>query len=61
MIFKSESGQSDLNGFLDAGSHIEGKLSFENTFRVDGKFDGEVVSDGTLVFASVGPVVKIRF
>ena len=25
-----------LNGFLDRGARIEGTLSFEDTFRIDG-------------------------
>lgn len=49
MIFKSEGAQTDLNGFLDAGSNVQGDLRFENTFRIDGRFSGRVVSDGTLV------------
>ncbi len=51
-------GQSngDLNGFLDAGSHIKGELHFEDTFRVDGKVTGKVVSDGDLVIGVGGEV-----
>ena len=30
MIFKSEVKQSDLNGFLDNGSHLQGELRFED-------------------------------
>ena len=26
MIFNAQGGSSDLNGFLDAGSHVEGNL-----------------------------------
>ena len=29
MIFKSDGKQSDLNGFLDGGSHLQGELRFE--------------------------------
>ena len=57
MIFKSEGGNSDLNGFLDAGSHVEGDLKFENTFRIDGKLTGRIVSDGTLVVGEAGQLV----
>jgi cytoskeletal protein CcmA (bactofilin family) len=46
----------DLNGFLDAGSHIKGDLHFEDTFRVDGKVTGKVVSDGDLVIGAGGEV-----
>lgn len=49
MIFKSDTSHGDLNGFLDAGSHIRGELHFEDTFRIDGKLSGKVVSSGDLV------------
>jgi cytoskeletal protein CcmA (bactofilin family) len=46
----------NLNGFLDAGSHLEGKLHFEDTFRVDGKITGTVESDGDLIVGLGGEV-----
>jgi cytoskeletal protein CcmA (bactofilin family) len=48
--------RGDLNGFLDAGSRIEGELHFEDTFRVDGKLTGKVVSKGDLVVGEGGEV-----
>jgi len=56
MIFKSEGKQSDLNGFLDNGSHVQGELRFQTSFRVDGKFSGTVVSDGDLIVGDGGEV-----
>ena len=56
MIFKNEGKQSDLNGFLDTGSHINGELRFETTFRVDGKLAGIVRSAGDLVVGEGGEV-----
>ena len=56
MMFKSEGERGDLNGFLDAGSHIEGDLHFEDTFRVDGRLSGRVVSKGDLVVGEEGQV-----
>ncbi len=56
MIFKNEETKGDLNGFLDAGSHMEGELSFEDTFRVDGKLTGKVTSKGDLVVGERGEV-----
>lgn len=56
MIFKNEGKQSDLNGFLDTGSHINGELRFETTFRVDGKLTGIVRSGGDLVVGEGGEV-----
>ncbi len=57
MIFKSDGPTTDLNGFLDAGSHVKGELHFENTFRVDGKLTGRISSDGTLVVGKGGLLV----
>jgi cytoskeletal protein CcmA (bactofilin family) len=39
----------EVNALLGRGSEFEGKLTFEGTVRIDGKFTGEIVSDGTLV------------
>ncbi len=35
--------------FLGSGTTYEGKLEFEGTVRIDGFFQGEIVSSGTLV------------
>jgi cytoskeletal protein CcmA (bactofilin family) len=58
MIFKSDGGgkPSDLNGFLDSGSHVEGELRFETSFRVDGRFTGKVQSNGDLIIGEGGEV-----
>lgn len=56
MIFKTESGSSELNGFLDRGSSIDGELKFQSSFRVDGKVHGKVRSDGDLVIGEGGEV-----
>ena len=56
MMFKSDGERGDLNGFLDAGSHIEGDLHFEDTFRIDGRLSGRVVSSGDLVVGEQGQV-----
>lgn len=55
-MFKTSGTQGDLNGFLDAGSHIQGELHFEDTFRVDGKLTGKAVSGGDLVVGERGEV-----
>ncbi|MDX1383855.1 MAG: polymer-forming cytoskeletal protein [Thermoanaerobaculia bacterium] len=56
MIFKSGGSRGDLNGFLDAGCQVDGKLHFEDTFRVDGKITGGVSSSGDLVVGEGGEV-----
>jgi cytoskeletal protein CcmA (bactofilin family) len=40
---------ADINALLGAGSEFEGKLTFEGTVRIDGRFRGEIFSDGTLM------------
>jgi len=39
----------DMESILGKGSEFEGKLKFEGTVRVDGRFKGEVQSKGTLI------------
>jgi len=40
---------STLNGFIDKGSYIRGDLSFEETFRIDGRFEGKIRSGSELI------------
>jgi cytoskeletal protein CcmA (bactofilin family) len=40
---------SDLNALLGRGSEFDGKLSFEGTVRIDGRFTGSIVTTDTLV------------
>ncbi len=49
-------GGSDLNALLGRGSEFDGKLTFEGTVRIDGKFTGSIVSNDVLV---VGEGAKI--
>jgi cytoskeletal protein CcmA (bactofilin family) len=53
---KLRSNSGELNGFLDAGSHIKGELHFEDTFRIDGKLTGTAISEGDLVVGAGGEV-----
>ena len=45
-----------LNGFLDKGARIEGTLTFDDMFRIDGQFKGTVLSDHELVVGEGGTV-----
>jgi cytoskeletal protein CcmA (bactofilin family) len=49
-------GSSDLNALLGRGSEFDGKLTFEGTVRIDGKFTGTIVTNDVLV---VGEGAKI--
>jgi len=56
MIFRSENPDGELNGFVDAGTVFRGELQFETTFRVEGRVEGKIVSNGTLVIGEGGVV-----
>src|SRR5207237_9145222 len=49
----------ELNALLGKGSAFEGKLVFEGTVRIDGKFSGEIVSTDTLIIGE-GAEVKAQ-
>src|SRR3989304_8203781 len=44
----------EVAGFIGKGMAIEGKLSFEETVRIDGSFKGEISATGTLVVGDGG-------
>ena len=46
----------DLNGFLDEGTELQGELKFRDTFRVDGKVKGRIVSEHTLIVGETATV-----
>jgi len=39
----------ELNGFLDHGSSFKGELEFEDTMRIDGRFNGKITSKNELI------------
>jgi cytoskeletal protein CcmA (bactofilin family) len=49
MIGRKESSASDIKAFLGKGSEFEGKLTFNETVRIDGNFKGQIISTGTLI------------
>jgi len=46
-----------LTAFIDHGSEFEGKLSFQDTVRIDGRFSGEISSENTLIVGESGEIV----
>ena len=46
----------DLNGFMDQGTEFLGELRFRDTFRVDGRVKGRIVSDNTLIVGESGTI-----
>ncbi len=51
------SSSGDLNALLGRGSEFEGKLTFEGTVRIDGKFTGTIVTNDVLV---IGEGAKVN-
>lgn len=52
----SPAGPGGLTAFIDQGSEFEGKLSFKDTVRIDGRFRGEISSENTLIVGESGEI-----
>jgi cytoskeletal protein CcmA (bactofilin family) len=48
--------QQELNALLGKGSSFEGKLTFEGTVRIDGRFKGQIIANDTLIIGDEGVV-----
>lgn len=46
----------DITTILGKGSKFDGKLTFEGTVRIDGRFSGEIHTDGTLILGESAEV-----
>jgi len=55
----SGGGTSNLTAFIDQGSEFEGKLSFKDTVRIDGRFCGEISSENTLIVGESGEIEAV--
>ena len=53
---KAKPEGTTLNGFLDKGSYFQGDLAFEETFRIDGKFEGKIRSGSELILGDTAEV-----
>ena len=53
---KGVSAPGGLTAFIDQGSDFEGKLSFRDTVRIDGRFQGEITSENTLIVGESGEI-----
>jgi cytoskeletal protein CcmA (bactofilin family) len=49
--------RDQINAFLGKDTEFEGKLSFKGAVRIDGRFNGEIFTDGTLI-AGESAVIK---
>jgi cytoskeletal protein CcmA (bactofilin family) len=53
----------DLSGFLDRGTFFKGEITFEETLRIDGKFEGAIRSGKNLIIgesADVDAEIKVE-
>jgi len=50
------SAPANLTAFIDQGSEFEGKLSFKDAVRIDGRFHGEISSENTLIVGESGEI-----
>src|SRR3989338_6257110 len=48
-VREGTTGSGPISGLLERGCEFDGKLTFEGTVRINGKFNGEIFSDGTLI------------
>ncbi|MFH1913594.1 MAG: polymer-forming cytoskeletal protein [Pseudomonadota bacterium] len=49
LFSKKTTDSTELNAFLGVGTEYRGKLDFVGTVRIDGRFEGEISTDGDLV------------
>lgn len=53
-------GDSQMNGFIGKDVFITGKLAFEGSVRIDGRFNGEIDSiNGTLIVGE-GAIIEAK-
>lgn len=54
--------REEINALLGEGTEFNGKLTFEGTVRIDGKFSGEIMSNDVLIIgegAEVEAEIKV--
>jgi len=47
---------SEITGFLDEGTEFSGEMKFGGTMRIDGKFNGKIKSENTLIVGETAHV-----
>ena len=60
-MFKTHSttmkqNSEEINGFLDKGSMVNGRMTSEGIFRLDGKMEGEISHSGTLIIGEAAVI-----
>jgi cytoskeletal protein CcmA (bactofilin family) len=46
---KTRTEDGTMNGFIDKGSQVRGDLTFEDSFRIDGRFEGKIRAGRELI------------
>ncbi|MEF2230057.1 MAG: polymer-forming cytoskeletal protein [Pseudodesulfovibrio sp.] len=49
LFSKKNNTEAELNAFLGVGTEYRGKLDFVGAVRIDGRFEGEISTDGDLI------------
>lgn len=57
MFSKKTKDNTELNAFLGVGTEYRGKLDFVGTVRIDGRFEGEISTDGDLILGRKASIV----
>ncbi len=50
-------GDTQLKAYMGEDAVFNGSLTFEGTVRIDGRFEGQVVTDDTLIVGETGRLV----
>jgi cytoskeletal protein CcmA (bactofilin family) len=53
---RKQPGRTGLTAFIDEGSEIEGRYTFNGTVMLNGRFKGEISSTDTLVIGDKGVI-----
>ncbi len=56
VIFKLKKLKEQINAFLGSDTQFEGKLSFKGVVRIDGRFKGEIDTEGTLIVGETASI-----
>ena len=51
---KMKKEENQIKAYMGEGAVFNGSLSFEGTVRIDGKFEGQVNTDDTLIIGETG-------
>ncbi len=54
--FKSSPVREEVTAFLGKDTVFQGKMTFEGVFRLEGKFEGEILESGTLIVGETAVV-----